>query len=94
MDNFTELTKILAQVNDAKLMKKFMEAILTEAELTSILARWELVKRLDRGESQRQIATDLQMSLCKITRGSKELKKRNSAFKKLLNIQKTIRKNP
>jgi TrpR family trp operon transcriptional repressor len=34
--------------------------------------------------SQRKIAEELGMSLCKITRGSKELQKRDSAFKTVL----------
>jgi TrpR family trp operon transcriptional repressor len=42
------------------------------------------VKLLARGESQRAIARRLGMSLCKITRGSRELKKRNSAFRRVL----------
>jgi TrpR family trp operon transcriptional repressor len=34
--------------------------------------------------SQRKIAERLGMSLCKITRGSRELKKNGSAFKRVL----------
>ena len=30
------------------------------------------------------------MSLCKITRGSRELKKENSAFKKMLDFKKSL----
>jgi len=62
----------------------FLKSILTKRELAEVDGRWELVKRLSRGESQRSIARHLGMSLCKITRGSRELKKRNSAFKRIL----------
>jgi len=44
----------------------------------------QLVKRLDGGQSQRAIASDLGVSLCKITRGSRELKKPRSALRTLL----------
>ena len=53
-------------------------------ELKDIGSRWELVKRLDEGESQRKIAKDLHLSLCKITRGSKELKKKNAVLKRFI----------
>jgi len=46
--------------------------------------RWALVKELSHGTAQRRIAEDLGLSLCKITRGSRELKKEGSAFKMLL----------
>jgi TrpR family trp operon transcriptional repressor len=39
---------------------------------------------LDTGASQRAVARRLGLSLCKITRGSRELKKRHSAFKQMI----------
>jgi TrpR family trp operon transcriptional repressor len=52
--------------------------------LVAISSRWEIVKRLNKGISQRKIAKELHLSLCKITRGSKELKKLNSPMKKMI----------
>ncbi len=89
MKNLDEITEVLTQIDDPKLLKRFLQAILTEAELNTIADRWELVKRLDQGESQRHIARELHLSLCKITRGSKELQKHNSALRKVLNIYKS-----
>ena len=51
-----------------------------------VTKRWELVKLIDDGMSQRNIAKELGLSLCKITRGSRELKKENSAFKRMIGI--------
>jgi len=65
-------------------MQDFLICMLTKRELEELAGRWELVKLLDKGMSQRKIAEKLGMSLCKITRGSKELKKANSALKKVL----------
>ena len=79
-----ELARILADLNEPKLIKDFLICMLTPKEIDEIAGRWSLVKMLDRGESQREIARRLGMSLCKITRGSKELKKRGSAFKQVL----------
>ena len=79
-----EIAEVLCAIRDPKLMRRFMESILTPREWEEIAGRWELVKLLDQGISQRQVATRLGMSLCKITRGSRELKKRDSAFKTVL----------
>jgi TrpR family trp operon transcriptional repressor len=79
-----ELARIFADLDDPQLIKDFLVCMLTPKEIDEIARRWSLVKMLDRGDSQREIARKLGMSLCKITRGSKELKKRGSAFKRVL----------
>ncbi len=81
-----ELARVLSRIDDGELAADLLRCLLTRNELREIAGRWELVKLLDRGVSQRTIARELGMSLCKITRGSKELHKPNSAFKKVLDI--------
>jgi len=83
--NLQEIIALLARTRDEGMIKEFLASILTEKELKDISSRWQLVKLLDQGVSQRKIAADLHLSLCKITRGSKELKKKNSVLKKLIN---------
>ena len=87
MSPLSELAQLLARIDDPSFVEAVLSALLTPAEAKDLSARWELVKRLDRGESQRQIAKELQLSLCKITRGSRELKKPQSALKALLEQQ-------
>ena len=82
--NIREVSELLAFTKDPKEIRNFFESILTLKELKDIGSRWELVKRLDQGESQRKIARDLHLSLCKITRGSKELKKKNAVLRRFL----------
>ncbi len=84
MKNIVELADIFARIDNPELIREFLFCILTTHELEEIDSRWELVKMLQRGVSQRKIAGSLNMSLCKITRGSKELHKKNSAFKKVI----------
>ena len=79
-----EISGVLSEINDPLLIEDLLGCLLTKNELKEIAGRWELVKLLEKGYSQRKVAHELSMSLCKITRGSKELKKRNSAFKKVL----------
>jgi TrpR family trp operon transcriptional repressor len=52
--------------------------------------RWLLVQEIDKGTIQRDIAKKFHISLCKITRGSKELKKDSSAFRKLLDLASSM----
>jgi TrpR family trp operon transcriptional repressor len=84
MNGLDEVAQVLARIEDPKLILDFLNCILTPYELQEVSGRWELVKLLDQGVSQRKIAERLGMSLCKITRGSRELKKNGSAFKRVL----------
>jgi TrpR family trp operon transcriptional repressor len=83
-ENLSELSQALAKINNSELIKSFLEGLLTPAERADIAARWALVKELENKVPQREIARNLGLSLCKITRGSRELKKENSPFKQLL----------
>ncbi len=90
MERLRELACVLARMNDAEMIEEFMAELFTPAERKDIASRWELVKRLDQGVSQRKIAADLGLSLCKITRGSRELKKKGSVFRKALAFYREI----
>ena len=80
-----EVYKVLAVTEDAQLIGDFFECLFTPAELEDLAKRWLLVKEIDKGTTQRAIAKMFSMSLCKITCGSKELKKEGSAFREMLN---------
>lgn len=81
-----EISSVLASTDDPELIDGFLLSILTATEAQNIASRWELVKLMDRGVSQRKIAERLGISLCKITRGSKELKKEDSPFCRMIRI--------
>jgi TrpR family trp operon transcriptional repressor len=85
-ENFRELAQLLAKAQEGELIESFLRCLLTPAETADIAARWALVKALEQGMSQREIAKTLGLSLCKITRGSRELKKPNSAFERMLEL--------
>lgn len=81
MDRLDELARLLCDSGNPDLAARFLRELLTPSEIHGLSSRWELSKRLASGESQRSIATGLGLSLCKITRGSRELKKPESALK-------------
>lgn len=84
--NLGEMARVLSKADDAELIEEFLYSLFTKAEADEIAKRWALVKRIAEGVPQRAIAAELGLSLCKITRGSRELKKEDSAFKKMLAI--------
>jgi TrpR family trp operon transcriptional repressor len=85
--NLAELASALSRTDDQELIMDFLYCLLTPAEIADIAARWALVKELKRKTPQREISKDLGISLCKITRGSRELKKPGSAFQRMLVMQ-------
>jgi TrpR family trp operon transcriptional repressor len=84
LDNIDEIALVLSNENNPIKIEAFIKSILTEKEVSDISNRWEFVRLLDNGMTQRAISKKLRLSLCKITRGSKELKKENSVFKEML----------
>jgi TrpR family trp operon transcriptional repressor len=91
MNAIREIASVLAGVDDEKLIERFLKSILTKSELKEIELRWELVKLLYDGMSQRKISEKLGVSLCKITRGSRELQKHQSAFREMIERHRTIK---
>ena len=82
---FKELVKAfrVASESDA-LMKEFLEDILTPAEISEFKQRWQIVKMLNKGERQHDIAKKLHIGVGTVTRGSREMKDPNGGFMKVL----------
>ncbi len=91
-ENYNELCSLIAETNDPDFLKEFFSCLFTPGERNDIAERWLLVKEIKAGTTQREIARKFNMSLCKITRGSKELQKSDSAFKKMLQIAEERKK--
>lgn len=79
-----QLVKIFTEIENEKTMEKFFKEIFTSRELDDLSLRWRLLSELHKNKTQRSIAKKYHISLCKITRGSKILKKKNSITKKIL----------
>jgi len=86
---FDEVCGVLCQIRDGKQMHHFLEEILTPAERKDLALRWKLMEMLLEGVPQRKIASELGISLCKITRGAKILKDRRSVSKRYLESRRT-----
>lgn len=84
MPEIQEISKILADLSSADEVEKFLYEVLTDNERKDLSLRWELMKKLYAGVPQRSIASELGISLCKITRGSKILKSEDSVTGRIL----------
>jgi TrpR family transcriptional regulator, trp operon repressor len=78
------IAEVFAGITDGKMMQRFFDEIFTEAEKKDIALRWRLLQMLRSNVPQRKIASELGISLCKITRGAKLIKDRTSITNMLL----------
>lgn len=85
MDSTTrELINIFTDTDNRRDMEILFQEIFTPAEINTLSLRWQLLKDLYEGKTQRKIAAEHKISLCKITRGSKILKTEGSYLKRVL----------
>ena len=84
MENLTYISKIVKNINSEVEMTNFFKELLTESEIETLSKRWRILDLLAKGKTQREIAKELQVSLCKVTRGAKILKDKNSVLGKYL----------
>ena len=84
MKNLQNIAGVLTSISNPDEMQSFLNEILTKTEQEALSLRWQLLKLLDDGVSQRTIARQLGVSLCKITRGAKILKQPDSLTRKFL----------
>ena len=78
IDKIAYISDILASKNNSSEISNFLIEMLTESELETLSKRWQILKMLAEGRTQRDIAKELKVSLCKVTRGSQILKNKNS----------------
>lgn len=65
-------------------VKQFLDDLLTPQELKILVERWEIVKGLAAGKSQREIRDELKTGIMTVTRGSAALKRGSGGFMMML----------
>ena len=80
-----ELVDVFSRIGgDIGLMREFLVDILTPAEFEALALRWQIVKKLNKGEDYRSIIGELGIGMSTITRGSRELRNKNGGFHLML----------
>ncbi len=83
MDQISSIARVIAQMRDPKAVERLLRELLTKSEEERLSLRWDIVRLLSEGKSQRKVAQELGVSLCKITRGARQLKRGRSMLKKV-----------
>ena len=82
-----ELVGVLQKIaQDKGLLKAFLQDILSPVEYKELGVRWQIVKQLAAGHSQRDVAKNLHTAVATVTRGSRELADPNGGFQKVLRV--------
>ena len=79
-----ELSELVKNLDTTAEISNFFKELLTESELDTLSKRWRILTMLKDGYTQREIAKELQVSLCKVTRGAKIVKDKKTILSKYL----------
>lgn len=75
-----DLYALFSSVRTPAEAEKLLADILTPQEMASVAERWQLIQELNKGTPQRDIAKKLNLSISKITRGSRMLQYGSGGF--------------
>ena len=81
---YDDMVKLFTQVESEGDMKALFDDMFTQAEIRDFTIRWKLMNDLYEHVPQRTIAQELRISLCRITRGSRMLKKKDGYVRRRL----------
>lgn len=82
-----EIVDVIHKISkDRNLLADFMKEILTPREFDNIGVRWQIVERIAKGEHHQAIAEDLHLGVATVTRGSREMRKKDSGLKRALKV--------
>lgn len=84
MKTLKEISKLVKNIDTEAEITAFLRELLTESEIQTLTKRWRILEMLKEGCTQREIAKELQVSLCKVTRGAKIMKDKKSILAKYL----------
>lgn len=85
ISNIEEISDIILDLNSKDEIQQFLSELLTDTEISTLSKRWRILKMLSQNLTQREISKELNVSLCKVTRGAKILKDKNAIVTRLLN---------
>ncbi len=82
-----EVVDVIYKIAKEKdLLADFVKEILTPHEYENIGIRWQIVKRIAKGEHHQAIAEDLHVGVATVTRGSREMRKKDGGFRRALKL--------
>ena len=79
-----QLVHNLNQIQNKKNMRQFLEALFTADDWGELSKRFQILKRLSKGQTHRKVSADLSASIATVSRGANELKKINDSVKRMI----------
>ena len=80
-----ETIKVFSNLGkDQNFITEFLKDILTPAEFDDISLRWQVVKKLSKGETHREVANELKLGVGTVNRGARELRNKKGGFTLML----------
>ncbi len=76
-----DLVHNLAEIQTDKNMHRFLDILFTPSEFDELSRRLQILKRLAKGKTQREIAKDLGVGIATVERGAGELREKQKAKK-------------
>ncbi len=87
-----DLYTLFSAIESTDEAEQLLTDILTPQELESLAERWQEIQMLAAGETQRDVAKKLGISISKVTRGSRQLQFGSGGFKLFLKkLGKTVK---
>jgi len=78
-----QLLNLIAGMDSAREIDALLQALLTPSEYEDIIMRLQIVKELQKGTAQRDIAKKLGVSIAKVTRGSHLIQEKSTLVRKV-----------
>jgi len=75
-----DLVGALADLTEPAAVAALLEDLLTPGEIEAVGERWQIVKRLRAGATQREVAAELGVSVTTVSRGARQLKYGTGGF--------------
>lgn len=76
-----EISRVFALARTEKEIEGLLIDLLTPAERDALAERWQIIKRLLKGKTQREIRDELQVSIATVSRGSAALRDSKGSFR-------------
>src|SRR3989338_1533483 len=80
-----ELVEIFSKLgSNEEFVTFFLRDILTPYEFQTLALRWQIIKKLNKGEKHRSVVGDLGLGISTVTRGSRTLRNKNGGLAQML----------
>ncbi|HOX60732.1 MAG TPA: Trp family transcriptional regulator [Candidatus Magasanikbacteria bacterium] len=86
--NKQELLDLILLAEDRVFLDKLLQDLLTPKEYEEIIKRWQIIRQLHLGISQREISKNLNVSITTVTRGSRVWSNRKSILHQIIKKNK------